>query len=142
MNTMLEVLKEKGDYEKIKEAIKNIFRLEDWQNGLIKNMENFFEEIQLPEGWTIKLRNWNQYFYTILSLDMIIKNKDNIKIAYFQVKLQVKNLFDYIVEVKDIYFFFDDYILNLEWNSQQNVDFNKLLTKYNEFKKIIMEVEK
>ncbi|MDK2839563.1 MAG: hypothetical protein PWQ83_1113 [Thermosipho sp. (in: thermotogales)] len=50
--------------------------------------------------------------------------------------------FDYIVEVKDIYFFFDDYILNLEWNSQQNVDFNKLLTKYNEFKKIIMEVEK
>ncbi|MDK2839562.1 MAG: hypothetical protein PWQ83_1112 [Thermosipho sp. (in: thermotogales)] len=29
MKTMLEVLKEKGDYEKIKEAIKNIFRLED-----------------------------------------------------------------------------------------------------------------
>lgn len=135
----LEKLKEQNQWNRIVDQIKLNYSVKEVQNKHISNLEEFFKKINLPDGWNIKI-DWFD-FSTLegFPYSHVYIENNGLNVLSFSIELYT----DYynncrIITGSLLVYFYNAYV-ELRF-SPSNINFDKLISKYDDFSKIIKEI--
>jgi len=147
MKSVLEIAKENGQWEKFTQEIKRQYTRKEAQEGHLKNMGKFLEEIQVKENWKVEIwADANDNIYgNDMFIDAVIKDEKDEYILFVAIELDTfSNRCEF--EVIQMMMYFDYYNIDIETTFSEKIeektDLTKLLENYDELNKIFEGVAK
>lgn len=145
MKNAFDIVKENGDWKKFEKEIEHHYRSEKTQRKHIRDMKKFLSELQVPEEWKIEFDYYTELFFYDMFIDLIVENEKNENILYLGIELDEREN-KAVFLIHDIIIHLNNYKIELESEASERdkgkIDFTKLISKREEFKKLIEEVMK
>jgi hypothetical protein len=135
----LEKLKEQNQWNRIVDQIKLNYSVKEVQNKHISNLEEFFKKINLPDGWNIKI-DWFD-FSTLegFPYSHVYIENNGLNVLSFSIELYTDYYHDCRIITGSLLVYFYNAYVELRF-SPSNINFDKLISKYDDFSKIIKEI--